>query len=130
MSSDVRSEESVVDVRSPSSDVPVVLAGSAPSAAAWISVAGAPSADEVAGFMGDLVVVVDSTGTVTACNGAVAAATGRAMAARASNANCGRGSALRMSSVRWLLILAATTCRANRKHFSGLSIKRNWAARS
>ncbi len=78
VSSDVRSEQSVVDVRSSSSDVPVVLPEAAPSA--WASVPGAPSADEVAGFMGDLVVVVDSNGDVTACNAAVAAATGRSMA--------------------------------------------------
>lgn len=62
--SEVQSEEQVVDVRSP-------------SAASWVSLAGAPTVDEVAGAMGDLVVVVDSTGTVTACNAAVASATGR-----------------------------------------------------
>jgi len=66
MSSDVRSEEPVVDVRT-----------SSPAASPWATGPGAPTAEEVAGFMGDLVVVVDSDGVVVACNVAVAAATGR-----------------------------------------------------
>jgi len=78
MASDVRNEEPVVDVRSPSSDVPVVVPDAA--ASAWAAAPGAPSADEVAGYLGDLVVVVDATGCVTACNAALAAATGRTMA--------------------------------------------------
>jgi len=78
MTSDVRSEDSVVDVRSASPDVQIVLPVPAPTA--WAFVPGAPSAEEVAGFMGDLVVVVDSDSVVTACNAAVGAVTGRPIA--------------------------------------------------
>ncbi len=68
---DSAADGGVVDVRAPAPAVAVVDDG-------WATAVGGPDLVSVVGAMGDIVVVVDSDGSVVACNPSAARATGRA----------------------------------------------------